>query len=175
MNRNEIQRLMQERDKLITGLNNNLEADISTAQRDLLDLFMRSFADKLQTDENGVILNNSYNQNLLVNIDKVFLEFVKNNNVAVINSLIYGVGALVDYNAKYYKNLDGNAKLIPLREKVITNMRGWLGIEANDTAKPNGYLDTLVKSDVVKTQIKNFGMKIIYGRQGFFEAKNELQ
>ena len=41
MNRNEIQRLMQERDKLITGLNNNLEADISTAQRDLLDLFMR--------------------------------------------------------------------------------------------------------------------------------------
>ena len=110
MNRNEIQRLMQERDKLITGLNNNLEADISTAQRDLLDLFMRSFADKLQTDENGVILNNSYNQNLLVNIDKVFLEFVKNNNVAVINSLIYGVGALVDYNAKYYKNLDGNAK-----------------------------------------------------------------
>ena len=174
MENNELKKLMQQRDSLITLLNRNLEDSISGTQKELLDLFMRSFGDKLQRDENGVILNNSYNQNLLVSIDKMFLEFTKNNSTQLLNALIYGVGSLVDYNQKYYKNFDGNAKLIPLREKVVSNMRGWLGIEANDTAKPNGYLDTLISADSVKNQIKNFAMKAIYTRQGWFETKAQL-
>ena len=143
-------------------LNAKFEAQVQESQRDLLRLFMEKFADKLQFDSDKRIINNQYNRTLLLSVDKLFAEYSKANNPLILASLLGGVSNIMDFNAKYYSNLEKQAKLLPIRERVLTNVRGWLGIEDNAT-KPNGYLDTLVKSEQVKNQLKQSIMKMVDG------------
>lgn len=154
-------------------LNAKFEAQIQDSQRDLLHLFMDKFADKLQFDSDKRIINNQYNRTLLLSVDKLFAEYSKVNNPLILASLIGGVSNIMDFNAKYYSNLEKQAKLLPIRERVLTNVMGWLGIEDNAT-KPNGYLDTLVKSEQVKNQLKQSVMKMVYGQEGWEATRKSL-
>lgn len=154
-------------------LNAKFEAQVQESQRDLLRLFMEKFADKLQFDSDKRIINNQYNRTLLLSVDKLFAEYSKANNPLILASLIGGVSNIMDFNAKYYSNLEKQAKLLPIRERVLTNVRGWLGIEDNAT-KANGYLDTLVKSEQVKNQLKQSVMKMVYGQEGWEATRKSL-
>lgn len=173
MDRKELQKLFKQRDTLIMQLNAKFEAQVQESQRDLLRLFMEKFADKLQFDSDKRIINNQYNRTLLLSVDKLFAEYSKANNPLILTSLIGGVSNIMDFNAKYYSNLEKQAKLLPIRERVLTNVRGWLGIENNAT-KANGYLDTLVKSEQVKNQLKQSVMKMVYGQEGWEATRKSL-
>lgn len=173
MDRKELQKLFKQRDTLIMQLNAKFEAQVQDSQRDLLRLFMEKFADKLQFDSDKRIINNQYNRTLLLSVDKLFAEYSKANNPLILASLIGGVSNIMDFNAKYYSNLEKQAKLLPIRERVLTNVRGWLGIEDNAT-KANGYLDTLVKSEQVKNQLKQSVMKMVYGQEGWEATRKSL-
>ena len=173
MDRKELQKLFKQRDTLIMQLNAKFEAQVQDSQRVLLRLFMEKFADKLQFDSDKRIINNQYNRTLLLSVDKLFAEYSKANNPLILASLIGGVSNIMDFNAKYYSNLEKQAKLLPIRERVLTNVRGWLGIEDNAT-KANGYLDTLVKSEQVKNQLKQSVMKMVYGQEGWEATRKSL-
>ena len=173
MDRSELKKLFRERDKLIESINARFEAQVQESQRSLLRLFMEKFADKLKLNDQKQIVNNEYNRTLLLSVDKLFVEFGKSQNPLLMGQLIGGVMNVMDFNAKFYSNLTPNAKLLPIKAKVLENVRGWLGIEANAT-KPNGYLDTLVKSDQVKNTIKQSLMKTVYGQEGYDAARKSL-
>lgn len=173
MDRKELQKLFRQRDTLISTINARFEAQVQDSQRAMLRLFMEKFADKLQLDENKNVINNQYNRTLLLSVDKLFLEFGKSQNPLLMGQLIGGVMNVLDFNAKYYSNLTPNAKLLPLRARVLDNVRGWLGIENNAT-KPNGYLDTLVRSEQVKNQLKQSVMKMVYGQEGWESTRKQL-
>ena len=173
MDRKELQKLFKQRDSLISQINTRFEAQITASQRDLLRLFMEQFADKLQFDKDKRIINNQYNRTLLLSVDKLFTEYGKSNNPLILGALIGGVSNVLDFNAKYYSNLESKAKLLPIRARVQENVRGWLGIEDNVT-KPNGYLDTLVKSEQVKNTLKQAVMKMVYGQEGWEATRKSL-
>lgn len=173
MDRSELKKLFRERDKLIESINARFEAQVQESQRSLLRLFMEKFADKLKLNDQKQIVNNEYNRTLLLSVDKLFVEFGKSQNPLLMGQLIGGVMNVMDFNAKFYSNLTPNAKLLPLRAKVLDNVKGWLGIEGNAT-KPNGYLDTLVKADQVKNQLKQSVMKMVYGQEGYDSTRKQL-
>ena len=129
---------MTKRDDLITFLNANLEKQIQESQQGLLKKFLAGFGDLLQTDETGKVLNNAFNRNLLLSVDKVFADYGKQHNVLILAALMQGVNQLMNFNADYYGKFEGETKLLPIRKKVVQNMRGWLGINADDTAQENG-------------------------------------
>ena len=174
MTEKDLNKLVKQRDDLIAYVNRNLEAKIKDGQRAMLDIFSRGFADLLQTDENGLIINNSFNRNLIVNVDKLFTDYGKKNNVEVLASMIAGVNSILDFNNDYYSFGAKPAELLPLKKKVIEQTRGWLGIDGGTTTE-NGYLSTLIKSDIVKNQIKDFALKSVTGQQGWADAKRNLQ
>ena len=174
MTEKDLNKLVKQRDDLIAYVNRNLETKIKDGQRAMLDIFSRGFADLLQTDENGLILNNSFNRNLIVNIDKLFTDYGKKNNVEVLASMIAGVNSILDFNNDYYSFGAKPAELLPLKKKVIEQTRGWLGIDGGTTTE-NGYLSTLIKSEIVKNQIKDFALKSVTGQQGWADAKRNLQ
>lgn len=174
MTENDLNKLVKQRDDLIAYINRNLEVKIKDGQRAMLDIFSRGFADILQTDENGKILNNSFNRNLITSVDKLFADFGKKNNVEVLASMVAGVNSILDFNNDYYSFGAKPAELLPLKKKVIEQTRGWLGIDGGTTTE-NGYLSTLIKSEIVKNQIKDFALKSVTGQQGWADAKRNLQ
>ena len=174
MTEKDLNKLVKQRDDLIAYVNRNLETKIKDGQRAMLDIFSRGFADLLQTDENGKILNNSFNRNLITSVDKLFSDFGKKNNVEVLASMVAGVNSILDFNNDYYSFGAKPAELLPLKKKVIEQTRGWLGIDGGTTTE-NGYLSTLIKSEIVKNQIKDFALKSVTGQQGWADAKRNLQ
>ena len=175
MDSKELTALMTKRDDLITFLNANLEKQIQESQQGLLKKFLAGFGDLLQTDETGKVLNNAFNRNLLLSVDKVFADYGKQHNVLILAALMQGVNQLMDFNADYYGKFEGETKLLPIRKKVVQNMRGWLGISGENTAQENGYLSTLIKSDSVKNQIKDFALKSVIGQAGWQDTKKNLE
>lgn len=91
--------LMKKRDDLITFLNANLEKQIQESQQGLLKKFLAGFGDLLQTDETGKVLNNAFNRNLLLSVDKVFADYGKQHNVLILSALMQGVNQLMDFNS----------------------------------------------------------------------------
>ena len=175
MDSKQLTALMTKRDDLITFLNANLEKQIQESQQGLLKKFLAGFGDLLQTDETGKVLNNAFNRNLLLSVDKVFADYGKQHNVLILAALMQGVNQLMDFNADYYGKFEGETKLLPIRKKVVQNMRGWLGISGENTAQENGYLSTLIKSDAVKNQIKDFALKSVMGQAGWQDTKKNLE
>lgn len=173
MTNDEIKKLFKKRDQLIKALNDRLDNNIAESQKKLLALFIEKFADKLQLDENKQVLNNQYNRNLLLSVDKLFTDFSKINNPIILDTLLTSVGTLMEFNHNYYSNLESKAKLLPIKAKVFNSLKGWLGVEDN-IVKPNGYLDVLVKNDSVKNQIKNTVLKTVYGQEGWESTKKAL-
>src|SRR5690349_4726014 len=144
MNRKEINRLAKERDRLINSLNVNLEEVVQKAQGTFMRMFMAAFIDKLQRDENGVILNNQFNRNLLLSVDRIFTQFYGKSGEILGAAIMGGVSKIIDFNNRYYSNLTGEAKLLPIKTKVLENLKGWLGLDKDGGVKANGYLDTLI-------------------------------
>lgn len=176
MNRKQLNRLARERDKLIDDLNNSLTSTFSKAQNIFTSLFFDSFVDKLQRDENGMILNNAFNRNLMLTVDAIFARFYRQASPIIVAALMGGVSKVIDFNDKYYSTLTKDAKLLPIKEKVMNNVKEWLGLEGEGKyAKVNGYIDTIIQNTDLKTQIKNMSMKSVYGQQGWFAMRDEFK
>ena len=176
MDKKELQLLGKQRDNLISSLYASYEATLSKAQGVLFKQFAVEIMDKLEYDEDGKVINNAKNRNVLVSLDKFFKKWNDDTNPRVLNVLLDGVQQIMNFNYGYYSKFNEvpKASLIKLREKALSNVRGWLGMEDNDI-KPNGYLDTLVQNDTIKNQIKDAVMKTIYAQDGWNAAKKTLQ
>lgn len=170
----QLKKLIDERDITISRINGELEKLVSGTQKKMLAEFMSGFADKLQTDEKGVVINNTYNRNLLVSLDKMFTDFTKKNAPVLIHEIVSGVGSIMNFNSRFYSNFAGDAKLLPIRNKVRESVGAWLGIK-NGEASENGYLRTLVENDSARNAIKNVALKTILSQEGFFSSKKKLQ
>lgn len=170
----ELDKFISQGDDLINNLNEQLEKQISKDQNKLLEKVLGEFLDKLQRDENGVVINNDYNRRLLLTIDKVFEDYKKYQSDKLLSVIVGGAMEILDFNTNYFGMMDGNAKLKKITPQVKDTLKYWLGIKG-DKAEPNGYLDKLVESNEAKNLVKNSAMKIIIGQQGFDSAKKEMQ
>lgn len=173
MERSELNKLIKKRDGLIEYVNKNLEGKIKAGQKDMFDIFVSGIFDKMQTDENGKILNNNFNRALITNIDRVFKDYGQRSGVEVLSAMVSGVNSVLDYNGGYFDKLADGATLLPLKKKVKDQTAGWLGISGNKTTE-NGYLETLIKAESVKNDIRNFAMRAVVGQSGWAETKNSL-
>ena len=141
----ELDKYLEQGDKLIESLNERLEKQVSKDEQKLLDKVVGEFVDKLQKDENGKILNNDYNRRLLLTIDKVFQEYKQKQSEQIISIIVGGAMEILDFNTNYFSIMDGKAKLKKITPAVKDTIKVWLGIKG-DKVEPNGYLDKLVES-----------------------------
>ena len=169
----ELDKYLEQGDKLIESLNERLEKQVSKDEQKLLDKVVGEFVDKLQKDEKGIILNNDYNRRLLLTIDKVFQEYKQKQSEQIISIIVGGAMEILDFNTNYFSIMDGKAKLKKITPAVKDTLKVWLGIKG-DKVEPNGYLDKLVESGEARNMIKNSALKMVIGQQGFQSAKKEM-
>lgn len=169
----ELDKYLEQGDKLIESLNERLEKQVAKDEQKLLDKVVGEFVDKLQKDENGKILNNDYNRRLLLTIDKVFQEYKQKQSEQIISIIVGGAMEILDFNTNYFSIMDGKAKLKKITPAVKDTLKVWLGIKG-DKVEPNGYLDKLVESGEARNVIKNSALKMVIGQQGFQSAKKEM-
>ena len=169
----ELDKYLEQGDKLIESLNERLEKQVAKDEQKLLDKVVGEFVDKLQKDEKGIILNNDYNRRLLLTIDKVFQEYKQKQSEQIISIIVGGAMEILDFNTNYFSIMDGKAKLKKITPAVKDTLNVWLGIKG-DKVEPNGYLDKLVESGEARNVIKNSALKMVIGQQGFQSAKKEM-
>ena len=107
----ELDKYLEQGDKLIESLNERLEKQVAKDEQKLLDKVVGEFVDKLQKDENGKILNNDYNRRLLLTIDKVFQEYKQKQSEQIISIIVGGAMEILDFNTNYFSIMDGKEKL----------------------------------------------------------------
>ena len=103
----ELDKYLEQGDKLIESLNERLEKQVAKDEQKLLDKVVGEFVDKLQKDENGKILNNDYNRRLLLTIDKVFQEYKQKQSEQIISIIVRGAMEILDFNTNYFSIMDG--------------------------------------------------------------------
>lgn len=174
MNEKTVKEMMKKRNKLIGSLLSSMQKQVAENQKKTLERLLEKFVDKLQTDEDGKVINNDYNRELLNRIDEVFKDYQKNEAKQTISLLLNSVASIMNFNQGYFQALDGNARTLKIMPKVKSFMKSWLGI-SGDAVEPNGYLDKLVSNDPAKIALKNTAMKIVIGQEGLESAKKEIK
>lgn len=168
--------LSKERDSLIASLYASYNVALTSAQTNLYKQLADDILDKLEFDEDGKVINNAKNRNILVSVDKFFQKWNDETNPKILSTMIDAVQQIMAFNHNYFSKFTEapRAELIKLREKALNNVKGWLGVDG-DTINKNGYLDTLVKNDTIKNKIKDSLLKTVYAQEGWRAAKETLK
>ena len=174
MNEKELKQFAKKRDKLIGSLLSSMQKQVGENQKKTLERLLEKFVDKLQTDEDGKVINNDHNRELLNRIDEVFKDYQKAEAKQTISLLLNSVASIMNFNQGYFQALDGNARTLKIMPKVKSFMKSWLGI-SGDTVEPNGFIEKLVSNDSAKIALKNTAMKIVIGQEGLESAKKEIK
>lgn len=175
MNRRDLNKLAKERDKMIDSLHSKLGTSFDSLQNLFRKLLFDNFIDQLQRDENGMVLNNSFNRNLMLKIDVLFADFYKQATPLIVTAIVGGVSKVIDFNNKYYGLMEPSAKLLPIKERVLKNVTDWLGVGKDGTAKANGYLDKIVKTPQIMSEIKDMSLRAVYGQQGWDDTRKNFR
>lgn len=173
--RGDLRKYMTRRSDLVDGLLSVLERKVKQSERQLLELTVREFVDKLELTEGGRVRNTLYNKRLLANIDRVFEQFGRTIGVELARTIAQGVQAVVNFNGDYYRMMTTRAQTLPISKTVKEFVQAWLGLTERGAVKANGYLDTLVKDTTVRNYVKDFALRSVIGQQGWQESKQQLQ
>ena len=174
MNEKTVKEMMKKRNKLIGSLLSSMQKQVSENQKKTFERLLEKFVDKLQTDEDGKVVNNDHNRELLNRIDEVFKDYQKAEAKQTISLLLNSVASIMNFNQGYFQALDGNARTLKIMPKVKSFMKTWIGI-SGDTVEPNGFIEKLVSNDSAKIALKNTAMKIVIGQEGLESAKKEIK
>ena len=174
MDKQELNSFTDKRSKLIASLIELMDERVKENQKELLNKVLDKFIDRLETDENGKVINNDKNRKLLFQIDEAFKQYQKEEGIKTIQLLLNSINKIVNFNRDYFTAIDGKANVLPLMPKVKEFMKQWLGIKG-DVAEPNGYIDVLAKNESAKTALKNTAMKIVIGQEGFEDARKQFR
>ena len=174
MNEKTVKEMMKKRNKLIGSLLSSMQKQVAENQKKTLERLLEKFVDKLQTDEDGKVINNDHNRELLNRIDEVFRDYQKAEAKQTISLLLNSVASIMNFNQGYFQALDGNARTLKIMPKVKSFMKSWLGI-SGDAVEPNGFIEKLVSNDSAKIALKNTAMKIVIGQEGLESAKKEIK
>lgn len=173
--RGDLRKYMTRRSDLVDGLLSVLERKVKQSERQLLELTVREFVDKLELTDGGRVRNTLHNKRLLANIDRVFEQFGRTIGVELARTIAQGVQAVVNFNGEYYRVMTTRAQTLPISQKVKEFVQAWLGLTEKGAVKPNGYLDTLVKDTTVRNYVKDFALRSVIGQQGWQQSKQQLQ
>lgn len=174
MTKQELKQFTNKRTNLIESLIDLMGDRIKKNQKAVLERILENFVEKLDTDENGKVINNDKNRKLLFQIDDAFKEYRKKEAVETIQLLLKSVNKIMTFNQQYFTAMEGKAAVLPIMPKVKEFMKQWLGIKG-DVAEPNGYIERLVQSDAAKIALKNTAMKIVIGQEGFENALTQVR
>lgn len=170
----QIKGLINQRDSLITAIISLLEDRIDIAQRSLLDLVITGLVDGLDK-EDDIIKNTAANRSRMLLMERIFNQFAKEKGLEVVAAVADGVNKILNFNAEYFSFVSEDVKLAPINDQVKSTVQDWLGLTSRNTVSKGGYLDSLVKDETAKQQIKELLLNATITQKGFYETRQNLK
>lgn len=139
----------------------------------LFDKIYTNYLKNLELD-NGKLLNNSTNLELVKGLDSIYKKFANNENVKVVKSFVEDLQGITPLNENYFSHLtDTSTKANAERVNKVINKR--IGIDEKGVPIKNGFIDKFIRDQSVIKKIKKQTMQAITKGKGFQEFRNELK
>lgn len=167
--------------KYIQAASDKLDGSWDKLAGSLLKDIINEFADKLQKDAGGNIINNSYNLNLIASIETIYTKFSSANLPGIAAQIATGSDKISAYNVDYFSQFDtGTRDYAATTQKTQKIIRDRLGITAEGNGKkvnlkPGGYMDSLLKDNSIKNELKNLSYREVMKGIGFQDFKKGLE
>lgn len=144
---------------LIAAKEKALQKEIQGAEAKLYDELIEKLLTRLKGDQ---IANTSENISQLSVIDRVWESFVKNDMRPIIVNYVNGLNEIDKLNKEYFALFAETKKILDqIAEDAKENTRKRLGLTPSGRLTKGGYLDSLIRDETVKRQIKNLTYKAI--------------
>lgn len=167
----ELNEFVNERIDLTLKLNKKFKNNITDEQTNLFNLIQDEFIDKLQI-ENGKVINNSHNRKILISIDEIFKDYIKDNRKKIVSLLNIGLNQIIWFNLRYYNKLT-KSSLVKIDKQVKDFIYSWLGVK-DHTIQKGGYMYNIVNKEIIKNTIKDFSMQTILKQSEIKDSRKNL-
>lgn len=172
MNKEQIIKKANKREQLVNKLETSLDSLVKKYQARLFG-DVSNVVDNLVTDEEDRLVNNSANTQVIAELDKTLDKADAAAKQAVITDMINSFAQIVSFNGAYFQEIEP-ADIKPVSSTVMDSLKKWLGISKQNEIRKNGYLDSLVKSSMVKNAIKERVVGAVVSGQGWKKTKDSL-
>ena len=145
----------------------------------LYEAIVNDFADKLERKD-GKILANQRNVNYVASIEATYNKFSEKYTPRISTVIADGFNMINAFNVDYFSTFDGFNDYALTTQKIQKIIRNRLGITAEGNGKtislvPGGYMDSLLKDNTIKNQIKNLSYNEVLKGSGFESFKKGLK
>jgi hypothetical protein len=166
--------------KFIEQATEKLDSTFGDLAAELYKYVVNEFIDRLEREGNE-IANTSKNLQLVATIENLYNDFAQKYLPSVTNQIITGTDKISAYNVDYFNEFATDERdYQATTQKVQKIIRDRLGITAEGngkkvTLKIGGYMDSLLKDNTVKNQIKNISYNEVLKGGGFQDLKKGLE
>lgn len=166
--------------KFIEDATKRLDRTFTSLSEELYKTIIEKFVDQLEK-KGDTILNNSTNLQLIASIEYVYAKFADINLPAVAAQITTGANKVNGYNVDYYSQFEADkGKFTATTQKTQKIIRDRLGITAEGNGKkvnlkPGGYMDSLLKDNSIKNELKNLSYREVMKGAGFQDFKKGLE
>lgn len=156
MTLSEYEKLKQE---LLDAKEKALKGSITAAQSILYDELIENLLNELKGDQ---ILNTSENISSLTTIDKVWKKFVETEIIPIMRKYVSDLREINTLNAQYFSVFSETKRIMgEIESDINKGTYERLGVNQQGGVIKGGYLDSLIRDDTVKNEVKKLTYKSI--------------
>tara|TARA_R110000787_G_scaffold97665_4_gene201311 strand:+ start:10449 stop:11324 length:876 start_codon:yes stop_codon:yes gene_type:complete len=151
-----------------------LKIAVGTFEQRVYNLLTKEYLTLFETSD-GIILNSSKNNSLLLSLDRYFNRLEKALTRDILGPFARDLIKSVELSALYYEKLGFKKSIISnlLKDKVRLEQR--LGITPTGRLKKEGYLYKLGKTEEVRKKLKDYILSNLTGDTGYKDFVNGFE
>jgi len=165
--------------KYINAITEKLDGTFSSLSIELYKTIINNFVDKLEKD-GQTIANTPNNLKLIAAIETIYNKFATQQMPAVASEINTGATGISEYNVDYFSEFAGDRNYQATTQRVQRVIRDRLGITADTNGKrvnlkEGGYMDSLLKDNTIKNELKTLSYREVANGIGFQAFKKGLE
>lgn len=139
----------------------------------LYDRVVNDYLSALQT-QNGVLLFNDTNLNLIQGIDNIYRVFLQADNIPTVKGFVKDIQKIIPLNERYFRNI-AEYNLNATREVATEAVNKRLGVTSSGELVEGGFADKFINDKQLVNSIKKKTIKAISQGKSFIDFRKDMK
>lgn len=139
----------------------------------LYDMVVNDYLTALQT-ENGTLLFNDSNLNLIQGVDRIYKVFNDTENIPVIKKFVVDIQKVVPLNERYFKNI-AQRDISKTKEVATEAVNKRLGVNSSGEVIQGGFAQKFIEDAEIVKAIKKKTIRAISQGKSFVDFRIEMK
>lgn len=139
----------------------------------LYDRVVNDYLSALQT-QNGVLIFNDTNLNLIQGVDNIYRVFLQTDNIPTIKGFVKDIQKIVPLNERYFKNI-AQYNLNATKEVATEAVNKRLGVTSSGELVKGGFAEKFITDIDLINGIKKKTIKAISQGKSFIDFRKEMK